>query len=98
MLHTASILLIAVGLYPSKLGRCSIHFQAHMQGEDAGIFQTETSAADGGISELLTDILRHFSATEFIEILRSICRRAVARASDTAGMNLHKVCRRVAPS
>ncbi len=64
---------------------------ASWQGEVAGLFETNKAAPDGGSNRLLFEILRIFPSAECIEALRSVCRKAVARAIDSTGLHLHKV-------
>lgn len=71
--------------------RCvSSAYQEHTQNEYASKFEADI-ASSGGASCLLVGILHHFSPAQFIEVLRSICRGAVAGAADTTGWHIYKV-------
>ena len=70
---------------------------APWQDEDAGVFETDKAAPDGGNNRLLIEILQHFPPAQCIEALRSVCRRAVASAVDCTGLRLHKVGRSAKP-
>lgn len=48
-------------------------------------------AASGGAFNILTDIMLHFPPAQFIEVLRSTCRRAIGSVADATGTNRHKV-------
>lgn len=45
----------------------------------------------GDPSGLLVDVMRHFSSPLFVEVLRSVCLKAVAFAAHATGFLLHKV-------
>lgn len=64
----------------------------HSQGDftdGTSVFAIEM-AVPGNADGVLVDIMRHFSPALFIEVLRSICRQATARAADATGFHLHK--------
>lgn len=61
----------------------------HTQGDGASVFAPEMTA-QGDANGALVNIMRHFSPALFIEVLRSICRQAIARAGDATGFQLHK--------
>lgn len=64
-------------------------FPEDMQGEDISAFET-AMLADGCVN-MLTKVMRHFPPAQFIEVLRSTCRKAIASAADTVGLHLYKV-------
>ena len=71
----------------------SIQFAAEVQGEEDGIFEAGMAAADSGKDQLLVQILRRFPSSQCVEGFLSVCRKAVARATDSTGLYLHKVRR-----
>lgn len=57
--------------------------------DGTSVFAAEM-ATPGAANGVLVDIMRHFSPALFVEVLRSICRQATARAADATGFHLHK--------
>lgn len=56
------------------------------------MLDADIATADGAL-KVLTEIMLHFPQAQFIEVLRSTCRRAIGLAADATGTNLHKVNR-----